>query len=531
MKIPGRHVLIIASLILFAACNGAAVTIVPTAAPAPTTAPLPVTAAAITVTSAPVPTGITVPTGTSAPTAVPASPTAVSATAQPTASPLAGVRIVVQLIDKSIQLLDLSGSEQPVYKATDPVDLASVFPPGNVLGSSIFIPFSSSQPTVVRVDPGGAQKVDWIKGMVYGIAVSTSSVAWGSADVGGSQSTVRINVSAADGSSVKTALQGTYTGIPRVFRVMRWSRDSTKLFFGKEPIGIGGYILFSGLTNLWSLDPATGKATELVHDISPNALVCIDDLSPDEKAVADHCQVKSMEVIDIASHKAKAVQAPTDVPQYGVVGGARFSPDGSRLAYALARGEPDNEQGWVALADVASGSSTLVATSPAKDYFSVSGWLDPNTILLQSAGQAPGVWTVGADGKDLKRLGDGTFLGLVNGAVSQQAACGEIRMLGPNAPQDKSAQLAEDCFWQAFQECRAATLTVTMAGVDAGTINGFKLEKDAGGCRIVDSVTRYVIPRPTPVPQSSNCADLVRQDGGLLFKGCGDQGDILVPAP
>ena len=104
-------------------------------------------------------------------------------------------------------------------------------------------------------------------------------------------------------------------------------------------------------------------------------------------------------------------------------------------------------------------------------------------------------------------------------------------MLGPNPPGDKSAQLAEDCFFQAFQQCRAAALTVTMSGVDAGTINRFTLEKNGDRCRIVDSVVIYVVPRPTAAPQVSTCADLVRQNGGLLFKGCGDQGDILVPAP
>jgi hypothetical protein len=508
--------LIFAFLSMLAACNSSAVTLAPTSVPAPTPAPLPATVVPAA------PTNTTAATGTTVPTAVPASPTAAPATT---------ARIAVQLQDNSIRFLDPSGSETLAYSATDPVDLSSVFTPGNVLGSSLFLPLSARQATVVRVEPGGAQTLNWIKGPVYGIAAGTSGLAWGAADIGDTQSTVRIMFSAGDGSGLKTGFQETYTGVPRVMRVMRWSRDGSKIYFGKEPIGIGGYILFSGLTNLWSLDPGSGKATELIPQAAPNAAVCIDDLSPDEKLAADHCPLKNMEVIDMASRTAKVVNAPPTVPQFGLVGGARFSPDSARLAYGLARNDPNNEQGWVAVADVAIGTSTLIGTSPAQDYFSVSAWLDSKTLVLQSQGQTPGIWTLGADGSNLKRLGNGTFLGIVPGGQAQQGACGDIRMLGPNPPRDKSARLAEDCFFHAFQQCRAATLTVTISGVDAGTIHQFTLEKTGNQCRIVDSVVRYVLPRPTQVPQAATCADLIRQNNGLLFKGCGDQGDILVPAP
>lgn len=517
-----------------AACGGGAATVAPTALALATAASTTAAPTSVPATATVPPTSIP----TTAPTSVPASPTTVpttptaAPTTQPTGAP-ASVRIAVQLADRSIQYLDLSGNETPAYAAKDPADLASIFPPGNVDGSTLYVPLSSSAPTVVRIDPAGAAPLSWIRVPVYGFAANSPMLAWGTADIGTTQPSAQIMISAPNGSGVKTVFQEGYTGFPRVLRVMRWSKDGSRLYFGKEPIGLGGYIIFSGLTNLWSLDPASGKATQLLAAADPKAAICFDDLSPNEKLAADHCQIKSMQVTDIASHAVKAISAPANVADYGAVGGARFSPDNTRLAYGLARNNPDDEQGWLALADVASGKSTLIATSPAKDYFQVSAWLDSNTLLLQSAGQVAGIWTVGADGSNLKRLGDGTFLGILPGGTpaGQASACGEVRMLGPNPPRDQSAQVAEDCFFQAFQACSPATLTVTMMGVDAGTINNFAIEKNGAQCRVVDNVVRYVVPRPTPAPVQATCQGLARQNGGLLFKACGEEGDILVPAP
>src|SRR5205807_9061247 len=117
-----------------------------------------------------------------------------------------------------------------------------------------------------------------------------------------------------------------------------------------------------------------------------------------EKYVADHCTTTHMEVVDIATNKATVINPPANVSGVGLVGGARFSPDSARVAYGLARHEPGNEQGWVALSDGLSGKSTLIATSPAQDYFSVAAWLDAGTLILQSNGTAPGVWLARTDG-------------------------------------------------------------------------------------------------------------------------------------
>jgi WD40-like Beta Propeller Repeat len=388
-----KSLFILMLVFLLAACDGGAVAPSPTLAPAPTSTPL------------------AAPTSTVAPTKKPV-PTTLSAT--PTTAPAVSVaRIAVQLPDNSVQLVDANGSQTLLAKLDNQVDLSSILATEGELDSPLYLPVTGNPSTVMQIDANGAKKLDWITGPLYGIAATSSRLAWGTADIRATMMAARIQISGVNGSGVKTGLEEIYKGVAQSLRVLRWSHDGTRLYFSKEPLGLGGYILFGGRTNLWSLDVSSGKATEVVHEIAPNAAVCIDDLSPDETQVADHCKVNGMEVINLTTKATRVITPPSDIPQFGVVGGARFSPDGSRLAYALARHDPSNEQGWVAVSEGTRGTSRLIATSPAKDYFWVAAWLDSDTIVLQSGMSPQGVWTVRADGSHLKRLADGIFLGIV----------------------------------------------------------------------------------------------------------------------
>ena len=532
MHVPMKIAPVALLMVLLAACapapaapttaSTAAATAVstPAASPAPTTAPT-----AVQTTVAP---------ATSAPTAAPTT----ASTAAPTTAPIAAARIAVQLADNSLQLVDPSGGPSIMFPPTNPADLLSISGLGNVQGDKLYLALSGQTSSVVRVGASTLQTLDWIKGPINGLAVSPAYVAWGKLDQSGAKPIIQIMLSAPDGSGVKTALSETVGAAPLTLRPLRWSQDGKKLFFAKDPTGLGGYILFGGFTNLWSLDPATGKATELLAERAKNALVCMDDLSPNEKYVVDHCSRSHVEVVDIAANKAAVITPPANVSEVGIVGGARFSPDSTKVAYGLARLDPANEQGWVAVSDGLSGKSTLIATSAAGSYFSVAAWLDARTLILQSGFAKPGIWLARVDGSSIKRVADGSFAGVLYSQTSSQnsgpgsaRACGEIRTLGPNPPLEPAALQAEDCFFQAFQACQAATLSVTMAGVDAGTIDRFAVEPQAGGCRITGSVVHYVIPRPTAVPEQFTCQGLSRKNNGLLFSGCGSQGDIAVPAP
>ena len=95
-------------------------------------------------------------------------------------------------------------------------------------------------------------------------------------------------------------------------------------------------------------------------------------------------------------------------------------PDLTCVAFALAKGDPDNEQGWVALSASLSGGSKLIVTGQPGEYFTIVGWLNADTLLLQSNQVtcnptcASSLWTVGSDGKGLSKVADGIFLTLVS---------------------------------------------------------------------------------------------------------------------
>jgi hypothetical protein len=363
------------------------------------------------------------PTPTQLPTAAStelASPTvaAVQATKPvPTSTlPTSTTRLVVQLPDNSVQLVDTSGNTTPLAKLGGQVDSASLLLAQNTVGSAIYLSVAGQSPGVMQVDANGAHMLDWIQGPVNGLAVSATHIAWGMNDPTANPPTAELLISRLDGSQVTSVLKETYTGIPQTLRPLRWTQGGERLYFSKEPSGLGGYILFGGITNIWSYDLSDGKMTEAVQPDSKNALVCIDDLSPNEQLVADHCNGQTMVVTNLADKKKTTINPPPNIGPAGAAGGARFSPNNSTLAYALARRDPENEQGWVAVTNGFSGDSKLVATSPTKDYFWVAAWLDADTLVLQSGLQTPGVWIVRTDGTGLKRLSDGKFLGLIGGA-------------------------------------------------------------------------------------------------------------------
>jgi hypothetical protein len=118
-------------------------------------------------------------------------------------------------------------------------------------------------------------------------------------------------------------------------------------------------------------------------------------------------------VRNLSSGQNDEIQLPADPAEFGQMGSALFSPDEARVAYALARGNPDGEQGWVAVSDALSGPSKMIAASQPGDYFTVLAWLDAENLLVQSHGTAPGVYQLKADGQGLTRLAEGVFLAVL----------------------------------------------------------------------------------------------------------------------
>ena len=198
-----------------------------------------------------------------------------------------------------------------------------------------------------------------------------------------------------------------------------WAPDGKHLFYSMEPSGLGGYILFGGHSSLFILDIASGQSTELIPFDAQHTTICLDDLSPDQTLISSHCD-KTISVVNLGTKQKTVINLPKDVPagDVGVVGDARFSPDGKRLAFSIARGEPDNEQGWLAVTDDLSGSSRLLAKSPAGAFYSLMGWLDNTHLIVEghnlTGGGVDSIQILATDGSQPHDLGQGsTFVAFV----------------------------------------------------------------------------------------------------------------------
>lgn len=116
------------------------------------------------------------------------------------------------------------------------------------------------------------------------------------------------------------------------------------------------------------------------------------------------------------------------------------------------------------------------------------------------------------------------------GQHSRPQQCGEITVAGGRTVAISTAQ-AENCFWEAFQHCQPASLTVTMMGVDAGTLHTFTLAPKGSACVLTDQQQTYVVPGKRSPTHTYTCTSLAQQQGGLRFQSCGADGDVYVPAP
>lgn len=110
--------------------------------------------------------------------------------------------------------------------------------------------------------------------------------------------------------------------------------------------------------------------------------------------------------------------------------------------------------------------------------------------------------------------------------------CGSVQITEGLQKVSSNATQAENCFWQAYQQCQTATLMVTMMGIDAGTTRTFALSPNGNACKVQDTVQYYVVPKGNSPAKTYTCAGLTQPRlGGLLFTACGADGNVTVPPP
>jgi hypothetical protein len=338
------------------------------------------------------------------------------------AQQLATLGFVVSTIDRTIQVVNPNIPLGPTYTPA----FNGFLPAGGSISGTAYVIDFTNQAKVVSVDANGSHDLTFIQNPNYGLAIwrgglgTQPLLAWGTQPTGTSQ-TSSLQISNPDGSNLETLLTiDRRTASPIQLVAEFWSADGKSLYFSKEPVGLGGYIPFSGASNLYKIDLVTKDITEIIPQTpltSPQT--CLDAISGDYRFVADHCTQNVITIRDLQFGGTTTIQAPADVVGYSLMGSARFSPDGSRVAFTLAEGDPNNERGWVAVGDATGGLAKLILVGEAGSYYTVQGWLDDQTLLVQSntlgnPNIGSQLFTVGVDGSNPTKVADGSLLTILD---------------------------------------------------------------------------------------------------------------------
>lgn len=361
------------------------------------------------------------PTSTAA--SVPTTPPTIAPPTQaPPAQPSGKLSLAVQAPDGTISIVAPADWAVRTFKPA----FNGLLPRGGSADGTAYVLDTTSLTKAYAVDSSGSNELGFIKGANYGLAVWPGAqgngplLAWGTGptpDV----TVSKLQMSQPDGTGLATLqTEDTTANPPRDLVAESWSADGQELFFSKEPVGIGGYIPFPGASSLFKENLTSKEVTEIIpFDPSGGPFICLDAVSPDGRYVADHCGKTTITLRDLTDGTQQTIQAPPGVSGFSVVGSARFSPDGSQVAYALAKGNPSDELGWVAVYDAFTGESKVVLTGQPGGFYNVSGWLDDQTLLVQfdgvncGDGCANSVWAVPLDGSSPTKVADGTFLTVV----------------------------------------------------------------------------------------------------------------------
>jgi hypothetical protein len=337
------------------------------------------------------------------------------------AQQLATLGFVVMNADQTIQIVN---PEYPLHSTYHP-SFDGFLPTGGSIGGTAYVLNTASLPGAVEINSNSQQVLSFIQQPTYGLAVWSGDqttppmLAWGTQPTTDTNTT-SLMVASPDGSDLQTLLT-LPVGTPPIQLVAElWSADGKSLYFSKEPVGLGGYIIFSGASNLYKIDLASKQVTEIIPiPSSTQVLACLDAISLNHNYVADHCTPETITVQDLQNGTATSIQSPVEVTNYRLLGSARFSPSGNQVAFAMAMGNPDDEHGWVAVGSSSGGTAKLILTSDGGTYYNVLGWLNETTLLVQSVSVNNPNGTnqliiVGSDGSNPTKAAEGLLLAIIS---------------------------------------------------------------------------------------------------------------------
>lgn len=347
------------------------------------------------------------------PPTAPAGPAEAPSTEAPVLTPA-----VVVLAASEFRVLGLDGALLETHPAPG---LEYVRPnTAQVVGRSIYYVASDpdgSGEVVRRITPSETVDLEFTAGggfggLTFAVSDDESRIAWTRADWSGDWPTTELWTANLDGSAPNlVAATDEADDIAEYFvlEAVRWLPDGD-LVYAWQVTGIGGYILFFGWSSLYRFDIETSSTTPLVA-LGPEVTApCWTGVTDDGGAVVGACGEGSG-VVERAV--ASGVELPLPiVPDQGQAGAAVYAPSGERFAYAIARGNPDDEAGQVVLVP-SRGAAPVVLARHAPGAFHRIVWLDEESM-------AAGYWVEAAEYVDLitvdgtrSPLGEGSLVGVM----------------------------------------------------------------------------------------------------------------------
>jgi hypothetical protein len=316
--------------------------------------------------------------------------------------------VLIQTLDNQAVLLGADGQPQPLSALSRPVYVYADLDPAIEQG-----------PRAYAIGPQGAQPLPFVENIHAGFASWTSPdgsetrLAWDEYSLAADNSLLsRIWTSGPAGEDRRVLWETAESNA--VLQVLAWTPDG-QLLYSLEPLGLGGYIPFAGFSNLSALSVQDGQTvTTAWMAPQPDRLICLTDVRVETQQVAFHCERGFSGVFSVTAGTATVVSPPPELEgQFQLLGDTRFSPDGSRLAFALARGNPEAEQGWVAVTEGLASPARLALTAPEGVLFNIAGWLDDHTLVLQTAGVTPGVWLANVDTGQARQVAEAFVLEII----------------------------------------------------------------------------------------------------------------------
>ncbi|MCH8049280.1 PD40 domain-containing protein [Patescibacteria group bacterium] len=144
-----------------------------------------------------------------------------------------------------------------------------------------------------------------------------------------------------------------------------------------NPDGLGGYILYGGAYSLYEANLLTNEIRRIFYsgiatDISPDGKW----LTYVETEVSDSDVNFVIALLNLETNESVSYNVPQE---YGQAGGATFSPNGKKIAYSAAVGDPENESSAIYVIDLETGEQTLVTQKEAA-VLQVLGWHDNERV-------------------------------------------------------------------------------------------------------------------------------------------------------